>query len=155
MALFGQMKWNACSTSMKLDWNRRRWNFSSDSPAVRLYPPGVDTESEEAWFIELLTVPESAEGVGNKWTRLPLAEGHFGLPTFRFLAIIAFDPLPAGNLGIRYARPEMMALGKLLAQRPPDVLPERRVENGVAGCRGLCEAPACLLLNSSNSSNPS
>jgi len=39
-------------------------------PAVRLYPPGVDTESEEAWFIELLTVPESAEGVGNKWTHL-------------------------------------------------------------------------------------
>ena len=83
-------------------------------PAVRLYPPGVDAESEEAWFIELLTVPESAEGVGNKWTRLPLAEGHFGLPTFRFLAITAFDPLPAGNLGIRYARPEMMALANLL-----------------------------------------
>jgi hypothetical protein len=39
-------------------------------PAVRLYRPGVDTESEEAWFIELLTVPESAEGVGNKWTHL-------------------------------------------------------------------------------------
>ena len=83
-------------------------------PAVRLYPPGVDTESEEAWFIELLTVPESAEGVGNQWTRLPLAEGHFGLPTFRFLAITAFDPLPAGHLGIRYARPEMMALANLL-----------------------------------------
>ena len=83
-------------------------------PAVRLYPPGVDAESEEAWFIELLTVPESAEGVGNKWTRLPLAEGHFGLPTFRFLAITAFDPLPAGNLGIRYARPEMMALANLM-----------------------------------------
>ncbi|MDP3849215.1 MAG: hypothetical protein Q8Q59_01840 [Luteolibacter sp.] len=90
-------------------------------PAVRLYPPGVDTASEEAWFIELLTVPESAE-VGNKWTRLPLAEGHFGLPTFRFLAITAFDPLPAGNLDIRYARPEMMALANLLEH--PEIKPE-------------------------------
>jgi len=34
---------------------------ADELPAVRLYPPGVDAESEEAWFIELLTVPESAE----------------------------------------------------------------------------------------------
>jgi hypothetical protein len=37
-------------------------------------------------------------------------EGHFGLPTFRFISITAFDALPADDLGIRYARPEMMAL---------------------------------------------
>jgi len=66
-------------------------------PAVRLYPPEANPDSEEAWFIELLTVPESAEGTGKEWTRLPLAEGHFGLPTFRFLSIIAFDPLPAAR----------------------------------------------------------
>lgn len=83
-------------------------------PAVRLYPPEADPDSEEAWFIELLTVPETAEVDGAKWTRLPLAEGHFGLPTFRFLSITAFDPLPAAELGIRYARPEMMALANLL-----------------------------------------
>ncbi len=83
-------------------------------PAVRLYPPGVDPNSEAAWFIELLTVPESAEDKGRKWTRLPLDEGHFGLPTFRFISITAFDALPAGDLGIRYARPEMMALANLL-----------------------------------------
>lgn len=95
----------------------------NDLPAVRLYPPGVDPDSEEAWFIELLTVPESPEDQGKKWTRLPLAEGHFGLPTFRFLSITAFDPLPAGNLGIRYARPEMMALANLLEH--PEIKPER------------------------------
>lgn len=83
-------------------------------PAVRLFPPGVNPDSEDAWFIELLTVPESTEDHGRKWTRLPLDEGHFGLPTFRFISITAFDALPAGDLGIRYARPEMMALANLL-----------------------------------------
>ena len=92
-------------------------------PAVRLYPPDANPDSEEAWFIELLTVPESTGGSGKKWTRLPLAEGHFGLPTFRFLSITAFKPLPAGKLGIRYARPEMMALANLLEH--PGTKPDR------------------------------
>lgn len=91
-------------------------------PAVRLYPPEANPDSEEAWFIELLTVPESPR-INEPWTRLPLAEGHFGLPTFRFLSITAFDPLPAGKLGIRHARPEMMALANLLEH--PEIKSER------------------------------
>lgn len=92
-------------------------------PAVRLFPPGVDPDSEDAWFIELLTVPESSEDHGRKWTRLPLEEGHFGLPTFRFISITAFEAFPAGDLGIRYARPEMMALANLLEH--PEIKPDR------------------------------
>lgn len=92
-------------------------------PAVRLYPPEADPESEEAWFIELLTVPETATVSGKEWTRLKLEEGHFGLPTFRFLSITAFDPLTAGTLGIRYARPEMMALANLLEH--PEIKADR------------------------------
>jgi len=92
-------------------------------PAVRLYPPTADLDSEEAWFIELLIVPESAGTSGREWTRLALKEGHFGLPTFRFLSITAFKPLPAGDLGIRYARPEMMALANLLEH--PEIKPDR------------------------------
>lgn len=92
-------------------------------PAVRLYPPGVDPDSEQAWFLELLTVPESTADEGRKWTRLPLDEGHFGLPTFRFISITAFDALPVGDLGIRYARPEMMALANLLEH--PEIKPDR------------------------------
>lgn len=102
-------------------------------PAVRLYPPGADPDSEEAWFIELLTVPGSAGGSDKEWTRLPLAEGHFGLPTFRFLSITAFDPLPAGELGIRYARPEMMALANLLEH--PEIKPDRM--SGLFAGRGI------------------
>lgn len=92
-------------------------------PAVRLYPPGVNPEAEEAWFIELLTVPESTENEGRKWTRLSLAEGDFGLPTFRFISITAFDALPAGDLGIHYARPEMMVLANMLEH--PEIKSDR------------------------------
>jgi hypothetical protein len=95
----------------------------SELPAVRLYPPGVDPDAEASWFIELLTVPGSGDASGKKWTRLPLTEGHFGLPTFQFLSITAYDPLPAGDLGIRYARPEMMALANLLEH--PEIKADR------------------------------
>lgn len=91
-------------------------------PAVRLYPPGVDPASEEAWFLEFLTVPESVEASGKTWTRLPLDEGHFGLPAFRFLSIAAFGPEEMEGLGIRYARPHMMALANLLEH--PRIGPE-------------------------------
>tara|TARA_R110000850_G_scaffold187108_7_gene312970 strand:- start:763 stop:1686 length:924 start_codon:yes stop_codon:yes gene_type:complete len=83
-------------------------------PAVRLYPPDIDPEEEGAWFIEFLTVPENEDSPAKKWTRLPLDEGHFGIPSFRFLSIAAYEPINAEGLGIRYARPEMMALANLL-----------------------------------------
>jgi hypothetical protein len=95
----------------------------ADLPAVRLYPPGSKPDSESAWFLELLTVPESCAIRDRTWTRLELPEGHFGLPTFRFLSVTAFEPLPAGHLGIRYARPEMMALANLLEH--PTIRPDR------------------------------
>lgn len=92
-------------------------------PAVRLYPPGADPDSEDAWFIELLTVPDGATGESGKWTRLVMDEGHFGLPTFRYLSIAAYEPQFVGSLGIRYARPEMMALANLLEH--PEIKAER------------------------------
>lgn len=92
-------------------------------PAVRLYPPGVDPEEESAWFLELLTVPESMDASGRSWTRLELSEGHFGLPSFRFLTLTAFKPLRDDGTGLQYARPEMMALANLLEH--PEIRPER------------------------------
>ncbi len=92
-------------------------------PAVRLYPPGVDPDGENSWFIELLTVPESASNVGKKWTCIVLDEGHFGLPSYRFLAVTAFNPKYEEELGIYVARPEMMALANLLEN--PEIKRER------------------------------
>jgi hypothetical protein len=83
-------------------------------PAVRLYPPGMEVNSERAWFIELLTVPEPFSTREKEWTRLELDGGHYGLPSFRYLLLAAHSPLSAGDMGIRYARPEMMALSNLL-----------------------------------------
>lgn len=92
-------------------------------PAVRLYPPGVDPEEENAWFLELLTVPESMDATGRSWTRLELSDGHFGLPSFRFLTLTAFKPLLDVATSLQYARPEMMALANLLEH--PEIGPER------------------------------
>ena len=93
-----------------------------DLPAIRLYPPEADPNSEEAWFIEFLTVPQDYNSDEKEWYRLALEEGHFGLPSFRYLSLTAYDPLPAGDLGIRYARPVMMALANLLSH--PTIVPD-------------------------------
>ncbi len=77
-------------------------------PAVRLTPPGG-----KGWFIELLTVPESQKDRARKWISLKTSRGYFGLPSFGFLSLTDFEPLET-ELGIRIARPEMMALANML-----------------------------------------
>jgi hypothetical protein len=77
-------------------------------PAIRLCPPG-----ETDWYLEFLTVP-AAEAQGEReWTRVALPGGHFGIPAFRFSGLMVFDPLRS-DFGLRYARPELMALANLL-----------------------------------------
>lgn len=83
-------------------------------PGVRLYPPGIDPESENAWFIELHTEPESPKDTGKRWHRMIISEGHFGIPSFRYLSITAFKPEKIAVIGIYCARPQMMVLGNLL-----------------------------------------
>ncbi len=80
----------------------------AELPAVRLCPPGG-----HPWFVELLTVPESEADIARRFTRLETDEGHFGLPSFGFLAVADVEPIDT-EFGIRIARPEMMALANLL-----------------------------------------
>ena len=92
-------------------------------PAMRLYPPGINPNSESAWFIELLTEPESTDEEGRIWYRMIIDDEHYGLPSFRFLSITAYLPEEIEHLGIQYARPSMMVLANLLEH--PEIKPER------------------------------
>ncbi|MBL9088125.1 MAG: hypothetical protein JNM10_13380 [Planctomycetia bacterium] len=77
-------------------------------PAVRMNPP-----SGHAWFVELLTVPESPSDRGRRWMRVATSHGHFGLPSFGFLSLANYRPVDTA-MGVRLARVEMMALANLL-----------------------------------------
>lgn len=92
-------------------------------PAIRLYPPWAPQEADHSWFIELLSVPDPASRGDKCWTRLPLHEGHFGLPSFRFLSLLAYEPMRAPRIDLLHARPELMALANLLEH--PEIRPAR------------------------------
>lgn len=96
---------------------------NDELPAIRLYPPEINPEDENAWFIELLTEPDSSNDQGKRWSRMVIDEGHFGLPSFRYLSITAHVPHKIDQFGIYYARPEMMALANLLEH--PEIKPAR------------------------------
>jgi hypothetical protein len=94
----------------------------NDLPAVRLYPPGMVQGSPDAWFIELLSAPESTGDRTKRWIRLDMEDGHYGLPLFPYFALTAFDAVKIEELGIYRARPCMMALANLLEH--PEIGPE-------------------------------
>lgn len=77
-------------------------------PVVRLHPPG-NTD----WFMELLTEPASPEDRQKMIHRISTSRGDFALPSFGYLALTSYSPMTT-HLGIRIARPQMMALANLL-----------------------------------------
>ena len=87
-------------------------------PAVRLHPP-----QSTDWFLELLAAHEPGDEADKRWTRLQLPSGHFGLPSYRYLDV-AVHHAPMTDLGLRCARPEMLALSNLLRNREirPDTM---------------------------------
>jgi hypothetical protein len=99
-------------------------------PAVRLYPPELSEGDEDAWFIELLAEPEPNQTAERKWSRIIIDDGHFGLPSFRYLSLASFNPIKIKDLGIYYANPEMLALANLLEH--PCIKPER-MKASIAG----------------------
>ena len=107
-------------TLMAADWTMRQdsqWGQPGDAntpadqlPLVRLRPP-----HQAQWFLELMCAP-SAQSDGNLVKTLDRVEtqaGHFALCSFGFLGLAELEPLPS-PWGVRYARPEMMALANLL-----------------------------------------
>jgi hypothetical protein len=79
-------------------------------PLVRLKPP-----QQAQWFLELMSAPgaDSDGKLIKKHDRIETQAGHFALCSFGFLGLAEHVPLITG-WGVRYARPEMMALANLL-----------------------------------------
>ncbi len=97
-------------------WTGNLATPDGDLPAVRLFPPGGG-----AWFIELLTVPETPYDRERKWARIETTAGHFGLPSFGFISIAGFEPKLLTS-GVSIAYPEMMSLANMLEH--PMIRPE-------------------------------
>jgi hypothetical protein len=106
-------------TLLDANWRFRpdgRWSAPGNKttpdtalPAVRLQPP-----SRSAWFIELLTVPETSSDRTLQWMRMETRNGDvYALPSFGFLSLAHWNPIRT-DFGLLIARPEMMALANLL-----------------------------------------
>jgi hypothetical protein len=98
--------------------------------AVRLYPP-----SSDAYFIELLGMPDREQTAPKIMVPLPLPDGWYALPVFRYMGIVAVDRRVAES-GLGYAAPEMMTLANLLAH--PTLGTDRMT--GLIGGRKLLRA---------------
>jgi hypothetical protein len=79
-------------------------------PLVRLKPP-----HEASWFLELMSAPRSDHDgeMVKTHERVETNVGHFALCSFGYLGLAEYEPLST-PWGLKYARPEMMALANLL-----------------------------------------
>jgi predicted secreted protein len=80
-----------------------------DLRAIRLLPPMSD-----AYYLELLGLPELGQTARLRWVPIELDDGWYGLPCFRYFAVTGHDP-ERSDEGLPYATPAMMALANLLA----------------------------------------
>lgn len=92
----------------------------ADLRTIRLLPPESD-----AYYLELLGLPELGQTERQKWVPIELDDGWYGLPCFRYFAVTGQDPVPSDE-GIHYSAPAMMALANLLAHREigPELMSE-------------------------------
>lgn len=77
--------------------------------AIRLMPPG-----SSEYFIEFLNVPVEDQGPLKLWIPVQINGGWYGLPSFKFMGLLAWFRRRSDE-GLEYAAPEMMALANLLS----------------------------------------
>ncbi len=113
---------------LHLGWRRTEGCFSQaqqepvdDLRAIRLLPPASDE-----YFIEFLNIPEQDQLEAKRWIPISLADGWYGLPSFRYLGVVSQGRLRS-EMGLEYAAPSMMALANLLSH--PEV-GTSRIESG-------------------------
>ncbi len=120
-------KWSLRSEG---DWTEPGNENTPDDqlPMVRLHPP-----QNKDWFLELLTVPESATNREKTLQRMHTRYGDFTICSFGYLSLTNFKPLTT-EFGIFIARPEMMVLANLLEH--PTIGPET-MSGGFGGRDGV------------------
>jgi hypothetical protein len=77
--------------------------------AVRLHP-----KQSDAYFLELIGLPEVGQTKPLYWAPCELDDGWYGLPCFRYMGLLAEGP-ESSIFGLSYASPAMMALANLLS----------------------------------------
>jgi hypothetical protein len=82
--------------------------------AIRLMPPGSSD-----YFIEFLNTPVEEQAEAKRWIPVQLSGGWYGLPSFKFMGLLAWFRRTSDE-GLEYAAPEMMALSNLLSHRAVD-----------------------------------
>jgi hypothetical protein len=97
---------------------------------IRLNPPESD-----AYFIELLGLPDAQQAQGKVMIPYEVNGGWYVLPSFRFMAVLSHEQRT--HNGVAYAAPSMMALANLLAHRQ---LGTARVSEAMAGRNPLRSA---------------
>lgn len=88
---------------------------AKDDPISKLSVVRLNPPASEAYFIELLGLPESSQTVGKEMIPFEVNGAWYVLPSFRFMAVLSFER--QSRNGIAYAAPCMMALANLLAHR--------------------------------------
>jgi hypothetical protein len=101
---------------LELGWTRTAECYAQSEPvpadalrAIRLYPPG-----SHDYFIEFLNIPPHGQAESKRWIPVQIADGWYGLPSFRFLGVTLLNRLTS-NADLEYAAPSMMALANLLS----------------------------------------
>lgn len=102
----------------------------SELSVIRLNPP-----QSEAYFIELLGLPEATQMDLKAMVRFEVKGAWYVLPSFRFMAVLSVDRRTYE--GVSYASPSMMALANLLAHTE---LGTARVSEAIAGRNPLRSA---------------
>lgn len=95
------------------DWSEPGNEHTPDNklPLIRLTPPGSRAGAD--WFLEFLGAPTQDSEQAKTFHRVQTRRGHFAICSFRYLALAEYKPLET-KVGLRVARPEMMALANML-----------------------------------------
>lgn len=97
------------------------WPSLPGTPVEELRAIRLQPSDGAPYFIELMAFPASGQHTIKAWTPCELADGLYGLPSFRFMGVTGLE-IQHSDAGLCYAHPAVMALSNLLSH--PRIGPE-------------------------------